>query len=64
MVAKRDFTDRFLKAIKPAETGKRVIIWDAQITGFGIRVTDKSTKENIGAFVLVPAIPEAQILPR
>ena len=31
MVAKRDFTDRFLKAIKPAETGKRVIIYDAQI---------------------------------
>ena len=57
MVAKRDFTDRFLKAIKPAETGKRVIIYDAQIPGFGIRITDRSTKECTGAFVLVTRFP-------
>jgi integrase len=57
MVAKRDFTDRFLKAIKPAEAGKRVIIWDAQIPGFGIRVTDKSTGDNKGSFVLVTRFP-------
>ena len=42
MAAKRDFTDRFLKAIKPAEPGKRIILHDAQIPGFGIRVTEHS----------------------
>jgi hypothetical protein len=26
VAAKRDFTDRFLKAIKPAEIGKRIIL--------------------------------------
>lgn len=57
MGAKRDFTDRFLKAIKPAGTGKRVIFFDAQIPGFGIRVTDRSTKESAGAFVLVTRFP-------
>jgi hypothetical protein len=57
MVAKRDFTDRFLRAIKPVEAGKREIKWDAQIPGFGIRVTDRSTEENRGAFVLVTRFP-------
>ena len=57
MPVKRDLTDRFLKAIKPAEPGKRPIFWDAQVPQFGIRVTEKSTKENIGAFVLVGAVP-------
>ncbi len=57
MAVKRDFTDRFLKSIKPAPAGKRVIHWDAVVPGFGIRVGDKSTKENIGAFVLVTRFP-------
>lgn len=57
MAAKRDFTDRFLKSIKPAAPGKRVIHMDAVVPGFGIRVSDKSTKENIGAFVLVARFP-------
>jgi hypothetical protein len=57
MGAKRDFTDRYLKALKPAEQGKRVIFWDAQVPQFGIRVTDKSQKENVGAFVLVARFP-------
>jgi hypothetical protein len=57
MAAKRDFTDRFLKAIKPAETGKRIILHDAQIPGFGIRVTDRSADENKGSFVLVTRFP-------
>jgi hypothetical protein len=57
MVAKRDFTDRFLRSIKPADAGKRVILWDAQIPGFGIRVSDKSTPDNKGAFVLVTRFP-------
>ena len=54
MAAKRDFTDRFLKAIKPAPAGKRIILHDAQIPGFGIRVSDKSTDDDKGSFVLVP----------
>lgn len=57
MVTKRDFTDRFLKAIKPATTAKRLIYWDAQVPGFGIRVTDRSVDENKGAFVLVTRFP-------
>ena len=57
MVTKRDFTDRFLKAIKPVPTGKRVIIWDAAVPGFGIRISEKSTAQNIGAFVLVSRFP-------
>ncbi|MEJ0094843.1 MAG: tyrosine-type recombinase/integrase [Methylocella sp.] len=57
MTAKRDFTDRFLKAIKPAETGKRLIVYDAQVPGFGIRITDRSSEESRGAFVLVARFP-------
>jgi integrase len=57
MAAKRDFTDRFLKAIKPAPAGKRILHWDAQVQGFGIRVTDKVTPERTGSFVLVERFP-------
>lgn len=60
MPAKRDFTDRFLKSIKPAAPGKRLIIWDAQIPGFGIRVTDRSEDNNKGAFVLVTRFPRSR----
>ena len=57
MSAKRDFTDRFLRPLKPAPAGKRVIHMDAVVPRFGIRVSDKSTKEHIGAFVLVARFP-------
>jgi integrase len=57
MAAKRDFTDRFLKAVKPTAPGKRAIFFDAQIPGFGIRVTERSTDECKGAFVLVTRYP-------
>jgi integrase len=57
MAAKRDFTDRFLKAIKAASKGKRVLYRDAQTPGFGIRVTDKSVPGGIGSFVLVARFP-------
>jgi hypothetical protein len=40
MSAKRDFTDRFLKAIKPAAPGKRVVYMDGVVPQFGIRVSD------------------------
>jgi integrase len=54
---KRDFTDRFLRSIKPAALGKRDVYYDAQIPGFGIRVTQSSTGENKGAFVLITRFP-------
>ena len=57
MVAKRDFTDRFLKSIEPAEPGKRLIIYDAQVPGFGIRVTERSREDSKGSFVLVARFP-------
>jgi integrase len=57
MAAKRDFTDRFLKALKPAVPGKRYITYDAQIPGFGIRVTDRCAEEIKGSFVLVTRFP-------
>ena len=57
MVPKRDFTDRFLKALRPAEPGKRAIVYDAQIPGFGMRITDRSSADNKGAFVLVTRFP-------
>ena len=57
MAEKKDFTDRTLKAIKPAPTGKRVILYDAAVTGFGIRITDKSTPQDVGSFVLVARFP-------
>jgi integrase len=57
MAAKRDFTDRFLKSIKPTAPGKRTIFFDAQVPGFGIRVTECSTDECKGSFVLVTRYP-------
>jgi integrase len=46
---KRTLTDRFLKSLKPAAPGKRLIVGDSVVPGFGVRVTDKGTK----TFVLV-----------
>jgi integrase len=57
MAAKRDFSDRFLKALKAAEPGKRYIAFDAQVPGFGIRVTDHSRDGDKGSFVLVARFP-------
>jgi integrase len=57
MVAKRDFTDRFLKSVKPTALGKRAIFFDAQVPGFGIRVTERSNDECKGSFVLVTRYP-------
>ena len=30
-----------LKALKPAPAGKRNTLWDAGLSGFGVRVTDR-----------------------
>jgi integrase len=57
MAVKRDFTDRFLKSIKPTAPGKRKIFLDAQIPGFGIRVTERCHDEDKGSFVLVARFP-------
>ena len=57
MATKRDFTDRFLKSIKPTAAGKRAILFDAQIPGFGIRVTERCHDEDKGSFVLVARFP-------
>jgi integrase len=56
---KRDFTDRFLtsKKIEAAPPGGRKIYWDAQVPGFGLRVTDEITSGRIGSFVLVARFP-------
>jgi integrase len=42
-------TDRGLKALKPAPSGKRYIVWDAMQPHLGVRVTDKGAK----SFVVV-----------
>ena len=57
MVAKRDFTDRFLKSVKPTSAGKRTIFFDARFPGFGLRVTERSSDECKGSFVLVTRYP-------
>jgi integrase len=58
MVPKRDLTDRTLKALKPADPGKRYFAWDAQIPGFGVRITDRSPPSV--SFVLVARFPGAK----
>jgi integrase len=57
MQGKRDFTDRFLRSIRPTAPGKRTIFFDAQVPAFGIRVTEHSTDECKGSFVLVTRYP-------
>jgi integrase len=43
-MAKRRFTDRFIRTLRPAPPGKRVEHWDAVVPCFGVRVTDKTHK--------------------
>jgi len=35
------FTDRYLKSLKPAAAGKRIVHWDAAKPSFGCRITDR-----------------------
>jgi integrase len=53
MRAKRPLTDRTIRALKPAPAGKRRLVWDAQVPGLGLRVTDTGAK----TFVLVIRYP-------
>lgn len=44
MAHKETFTDKSLKALKPAEPGKRYEMWDTVVPNFGVRVTANGTK--------------------
>lgn len=52
-MTKKNLTDRTLKALKPAPTGKRYEIMDSIVPGMGVRVTDKGQK----TFMLVARFP-------
>lgn len=43
-MAKRNLTDRTLKALKPAPAGKLYDVWDTGFPGFGVRVSDTGRK--------------------
>ena len=61
MKAKKPLTDRAIQHLKPAQPGKRRIVWDALVPGLGIRVTEKGVK----TFVLVVRYPgSANPVPR
>jgi integrase len=51
--SKKPLTDRAIKSLPAASSGKRRIVWDALVPGFGIRVTDQGAK----SFVLVVRYP-------
>jgi hypothetical protein len=40
-------TDMALQALKPAAAGKRYSVWDAALSNFGIKVTDRGVKSFI-----------------
>ena len=53
MLAKKPLTDVALAKMKPAEAGKRKVIWDAGEPGFAVRVNDRGRR----TFVLVKRFP-------
>ena len=52
-MAKRNLTDRTLKALKPAAAGKLCDIMDSVVPGFGVRVSDSGRR----TFMLVARYP-------
>src|SRR6476659_2290475 len=50
-------TDRYLKSLKPAPAGKRIVCWDAAKPSFGVRITDRGV---ISFFVMrrMPGRPQ------
>ena len=44
MSSRRCFTDRMVKALKPAPEGERLEIYDTIVPGLMLRVTDKGAK--------------------
>jgi integrase len=57
MVQRAVLTDRLLKALGPAPTGKRIVHWDAARPSFGVRITDRGV---ISFFVMrrMPGKPQ------
>jgi integrase len=55
MQAKKRLTERAISAAKPADAGKRKLLWDALVPGLALRVTDRGAK----SFVLVTRYPGA-----
>jgi integrase len=53
MIPKKRLTDRAIGTLLPAPKGKRLLLWDATIPGFAVRVTDTGAK----SFVLVTRYP-------
>src|SRR5262249_30151139 len=53
MKPKKPLTDRSISAAKPADPGKRRLLWDAVVPGLAVRVTDQGAK----SFVLVTRYP-------
>ncbi len=54
--AKKVLTDLALQALKPADEGRRYIVWDAMTPHLGVRVTDKGIK----SFIVVKRRPSAR----
>jgi hypothetical protein len=46
-MAKRKLTDRFVRTLKPAPSGKRIEIYDTGVPCFGVRVTDRGHRTYI-----------------
>ena len=42
-MSKKALTDRGLRAMKAAPAGTREMVWDTNLPGFGVRVTDKGS---------------------
>lgn len=53
MAEKVRLTDRKLKALKPAKSGERYELMDTEVSGFGVRVTDKGRR----SFILLARYP-------
>jgi integrase len=53
MQHKKALTDRGIRGLRPAPRGKRTLIWDAQVPGLAVRVTDRGKK----TFTLVVRYP-------
>lgn len=55
MQARKNFTDKFLDALKPAAAGDRYVRMDGQVEHFGVRVTDKGNR----SFFVLKRMPAA-----
>ncbi|AWL94115.1 site-specific integrase [Bradyrhizobium ottawaense] len=41
---RRNFSDRFIRGLRPAPAGKRVEYWDMRVPNFGVRITERGHK--------------------